>query len=165
MGYRLVVADGLSELGSRLCVLYTVLQYLLHGAELGGEQAAPFLFHFGIENRRTGTFSSQSILRRDPAILKDHLADRAASQPHQAQRLSYGETGGPFFDDEGGDAAELLLLVGYGKNEEDVGNRRIGDENLRTVENISVSILYGLRPDAESIGAGARFRHCVAAHD
>jgi len=47
------------------------------------------------------------------------------------------------FDDEGGDALGALLLVGPGVNQQNVGDRAIGDEDLAAVEDVMIAVAAG----------------------
>ena len=82
---------------------------------------------------------------------------RAAAQPHLDELLRHREAGKALFHDERRDAVRTAFGARLGVDQDHVGDRTVGDEQLAAVEHVVVAIApcRGAHA-AERVGAGAR---------
>ena len=126
---------------------------------------------------------AQHIFFRYKGVLKDQFAGRRAAHTQFLQLARNMEAGRFCLKDEGGNAPTPRLRAGFGVKHQQVGNRAIGDEHFRAVEQVAAIELGGpwsrmpmasepafgsVRPNAPIISAlaspGRYFRFCAPCH-
>jgi hypothetical protein len=96
-------------------------------------------------------------------VLERHRAGGAPLDPHLALFGADGQTGGVALDDEGRE----LLAVDLGEDDEEIGESRVRDVLLRSVQDVvaSFGIENGGRAGGQGIGARAGLGESVGADD
>src|SRR3546814_2451204 len=88
----------------------------------------------------------------------DLLGGLRTAEAHLDQLLRDLETGEVLLDDERRDALVALVLVGLRVDQQHVGDRAVGDEDLAAIEIVEIALTTRRRAHrADRIGAGARF--------
>src|ERR1700723_1537118 len=138
------------ELANRLAELLTVgsvlqggLQQPPHHPQMAGENANALPLHRAGKDRLAEALAAQHVLRRDLAILKHQLGHGGRAQSHLVQLLADGEARRSPVDDESGNAGRALGGINIGKHDYDIGDRRIRNESLGAVDDITIALAYG----------------------
>ena len=96
----------------------------------------------------------QPILRRHAHVLQHDLARPGGVLAHLGDRLAAGDARPVALDDERAHASVLGRGIGLGEDDEEAGDRRVGDPGLGAVEDILVALAHRGAEDARHIGAG-----------
>src|SRR5206468_2796644 len=89
------------------------------------------------------------------AILENQFGRVAGAHAELVLFLAGTDAGPLHLDGEGGDAVLLVLAIGDGEDDGDVGVAGIGDEVLRAVEDPVVAVFDRRRAQPRGVGAGA----------
>ena len=155
---QLVGGQGAPEL---LAVEHVLARGAIAG--FGGAEGAPGDAEAGRVEAGEGAFQSanarhQLFFRHEDLVHHDLAGDRCAQADLAVDRRR-AEALGSFLEDEPAN----LVVVGLGPDDEDVGNRRIGDPHLAAAEPIAAVHRAGAGGHRAGIGAVVRFRQPEAA--
>src|SRR5262249_5124384 len=132
-------------------------------AELGGAERAPGDAVAGVVEAAEGALQAldvgEQVLFGDRHVLHDDLASGRGAQGKFSFDLRGRQALHALLQDEAADLAGVVL----GPDDEDVGDRRIGDPHLAALEDVAAVHLAGARPHAGGIRAGVGLGQAEAA--
>ena len=101
-------------------------------------------------------FPAQERIPGNVAVIEVKGRRAGTANPQLVLCLSDGETGGVFLDDEGAHPPRPLARISLREDDVHIGVRGVGDEDLRSVENVLVSAQH--RRAGAGSGVGSRGR-------
>ncbi len=145
---RLAELDPLLRVGDR-----RVQRGLGYAQRLRGDADPPAIEGLHRDLEAVALPAQQRVLR-DTAVGEVQGRSAGTADPQLVLGLADGEPGGVLLDDERAHPARSLRRIGLREDDIDLGVRGVGDEDLRSVENVLVPAPH--RRGGASAGIGAR---------
>ena len=115
----------------------------LHGPQVRREQASALPGHRCLKNRHSLALLAQAARRRDATVLEVDLPGGGGVKAHFAERTTDDEPRRLPFHGEGRQPEETSRGARRCIDEEQVGDRAVGDVALRSVEDVVVAVAGG----------------------
>src|SRR6266513_4014839 len=151
---RLIRPDRTSELGPRLGVGNGRLEEMLRGADRMRRETHPAVVERCEGDGESLAVFAEPLERWNAHVAEIELRGRRAMQSHLRVVAANLETGGRALDGERGDPLRPELRIERRENDEHLGDRRIGDERLRAVDDVRVAV--AARDRLKTAGVAAR---------
>ena len=160
---RLVRADRLTELHACFRVLDRRLEKALRGADRVRRQAEPSEVERAKRDLEAIALVPDTLRDVDAQTAEVQLRGGGTVKTHLLVVRSDLESPRAALDDEGGDAFRAAGGRGVREDDEHVGDRRVGDERLRAVDDVGGAVAARRRLQAARVAARARLGERVRA--
>ena len=145
---HLEAADRLPELAPRPGVVDAQRQRPLRDAQAHRRNHRALDVEPAHQHGEAAVFSAEEVARRHAAVLEHQLTRLAATKAHLREFLGDAEAGTSLLDDERADrwtgavgrGGLTAIVIETRIHDEHVGNRTIGDVQLRAVEDVAIAV-------------------------
>src|SRR2546430_3503099 len=160
---RLVCADRTSKLRPRLGVRDGRLQEAVRGADRARRETTAAVIERGESDREPFAVFTETLGRWNAHLAEIELRGRRPVESHLRVVAADLETAGRALDGECRDPLRPELRIERREDDEHVGDRRIRDEGLRTVDDIRVAVAARDRLEAAGVASRAGLGESVRA--
>lgn len=156
---KLVVGNGLAELGSGVDVRKSLVQSSVHETDGAGGKHQSLEIKTRHEHVDSAVELAQNVVLGNENVLEDELSGVGASHTELVELSRAGEASHGLLDKEGGDSSGTGRGISLGVHDEVVGIGTVGDPHLGTVEDVASLDLLGSGLHGDNVGSGTGLGH------